>query len=181
MHPFLSGVNESPHSRWSFSSPRSSVRRRELEPLYLNDSNSSDDDDVTLHSETLNSTASSSTATTSVTSASTPNKSGIYTSLFGNSSSARKRKHSSNRSQPSPSSDHKRQCVAGSHLKQYEVSPSEPSTRTQNLSSPLPVSNKGQDVASLSELSRRKTSKSKRNDDISYKQENVSDVLFEGK
>ena len=129
----------SPYSKWDYGSPRSLMRRKEPKPMYINESDSSDGDS-TVQSETLNSTTSSSTTTSAaaVTSG-TPNRSGIYTSLFSESPSpsSRKRKLSSNTSQPTP--EHHSKKHRHTEPAECDDSHSQPSYRKNPLkSSQLP-------------------------------------------
>ena len=106
---FIAGTNKSPYSKWDYGSPRTLLRRKEPEPMYIESDSS--DGDSTVQSVTLNSTTSSSTtASIAAVTSGTPNRSGIYTSLFSESpsSSSRKRKHSSNTSQPTPEHHNKK-------------------------------------------------------------------------
>ena len=99
----IAGTSGSPYSKWDYGSPRSVLRRKEPEPMYIESDSS--DEDSTVQSETLNSTTSSSTTVSAAAATSgTPNRSAVYTSLFSESPSwsSRKRKHSSNTSQPTP-------------------------------------------------------------------------------
>ena len=128
----IAGTSGSPYSKWDYGSPRSILRRKEPEPMYIESDSS--DEDSTVQSETLNSTTSSSTTVSAAAATSgTSNRSGIYTSLFSESPSwsSRKRKHSSNTSQPTP--EHHNKKHRHTEPTECDNSPSQPSYRKNPL------------------------------------------------
>ena len=127
----IAGTSGSPYSKWDYGSPRSLLRRKEPEPMYIESDSS--DGDSTVQSETLNSTTSSSTTASAAAAMSgTPNRSVIYTSLFSESpSSSRKRKHSSNTSQPTP--EHHSKKHRHTEPTECDNFPSQPSDRKNPL------------------------------------------------